>query len=73
MKKQFPDATSGTAVAMALYRKEQEAKTKRTTALRELRLAHEAEYGPREKQKVARAPKPPFQRFANQKKSGGDT
>ena len=43
-----------TDVAMAEYRREQEAISKRTAELRALRLAHEAEHGPTKKGRAAR-------------------
>jgi hypothetical protein len=41
-------------IAMAEYRREQEAISKRTAELRALRLAYEAKHGPRKKVRAAR-------------------
>jgi hypothetical protein len=49
--------SSNTDVAMAEYRRDHEAISKRTAELRAVRLAHEAEHGPRKKAKAGRVAK----------------
>ena len=67
-----------TDVALAEYRREQEAVSKRTAELRALRLAHEAKHGPRKTTKEVRIAKPAVKGslsdwVEDQKKAGRET